>query len=366
MKIQNVVKKGVWETERRQLREKLAQRVNYIRLDLNENLLDLDEKYFKDFISGLKPELLSAYPDLSAIYQEMADFVGVDENEIILTNGSDLAVKCLYDACISKGDHILIHDPCYLMYERYAQFFEAELEKIPMNMAWKPDLPLMKAQLRDNTRMVILETPSGYLGTQADLQSITELAAELDKRDILLVIDEAYLYVANNKSEHLSLLKQFNNVVLLRTLSKAFGLAGARVGMVLAAPELIQQLYKVRPLYEISALAGEAAQWRLRNTDLLQEYQDNTRSNKNWLINQLNLLDIQCRDAAGNFIIVHFSDILGNNLFELLKSEGILIGKPYELSALKHWWRITVGNKQHCEILIGKLALLKFSQVNIS
>lgn len=116
-----------------------------------------------------------------------------------------------------------------------------------MNMAWKPDLPLMKAQLRDNTRMVILETPSGYLGTQADLQSITELAAELDKRDILLVIDEAYLYVANNKSEHLSLLKQFNNVVLLRTLSKAFGLAGARVGMVLAAPELIQQLYKVRP-----------------------------------------------------------------------------------------------------------------------
>lgn len=358
MKIKNLVKKGVWETERRQLREKLAQRINYIRLDLNENLLEKDNEYFNDFISNLRPETLSSYPDLSLVYQNMSAFSGVGEDGIILTNGSDLGIKCLYDACISKGDHILIHDPCYLMYERYAQFFEAEIEKIPVNSEWKPDLALMKNRLRDNTRMVVLETPSGYLGTKADVNSITQLAAELDKRDILLVIDEAYLYVDSGVSEHIILLQKFNNVVLLRTLSKAFGLAGARVGMVLAAPELIQQLYKVRPLYEISALAAEAALWRLRHENLLHKYQLSIRKNKNYLLESLRDINIPCRDTLGNFIIIEFKDIDGKTLFDLLKLEGILIGKPYELAALKDWWRITVGTQSHCEILIEKLVSL--------
>lgn len=357
--LDKVVRHGVLHTERKNIRGKLSERENYVRLDLNENVLDIDAQLFNEFISGLTPEMLSAYPDLSRVYTEMATFLGISEDELILSNGSDLAIKCLYDACIEKGDQIIVHDPYYLMYSFYARFSEAELVPVPVSGDWQPDLVAMYASVTEKTKMVVIEAPSGNIGTQPSHQELRQLASQLERRNVLLVIDEAYHHVINNESANLELMREFSNVVIIRTLSKVFGLAGARVGMIIGPRAIMHELYKVRPLYEISSLAAQAARWRLAHTSLLNAYQQEISISKAKLVERLNQLDIPSKTTYGNFIIIYFPDVDGVDLYTLLKSHHVLIGKKYELPILQGWWRITLGNDQHHENLLTALATLR-------
>ncbi|GGX38063.1 histidinol-phosphate aminotransferase [Tateyamaria omphalii] len=356
MKIEAVIRKGVVQTERRKFREKLAQRPSYLRLDLNENLIDIPSSAFDEFLQGLTPEMLSAYPELSRVYKAVSKFFDIGEDMIVLTNGSDLAVKTLFDSCIDAGDHILVHDPFYLMYARYSEFFEADLETVPVLDNWKPDLSEMSRRLRPNTKMVILETPSGNLGSSADFDDIAHLAQELELRNVLLVIDEAYLFVESGDSRFLDLQKRHKNIVILRTFSKVFGLAGARIGAVIASPELTQQFYKVRPLYEISALAAHAVEWRLGQPQLLSAYQKTMRESKEWLKARLEELRIPCRDGAGNFVVIYVPDGDRGPFFDLAKEKGVLIGKPFYQPQLRGWWRVTVGSLPQCKTFINALS----------
>ncbi|WP_429180746.1 pyridoxal phosphate-dependent aminotransferase [Aeromonas salmonicida] len=357
--LNKIIRHGVFHTERKNIRQKLSERENYIRLDLNENVLDLDASLFNEFVSGLTPEMLSAYPDLSKVYTEMATFLSVSEDELILTNGSDLAIKCLYDACIEKGDQIIVHDPYYLMYAFYASFSEAELVPIPVGADWQPDLAAMYASVTEKTKIVVIEAPSGNIGTKPSHQELRQLAAKLEQRNVLLVIDEAYHHVINNESENLDLIREFSNVVIIRTLSKVFGLAGARVGMLIGNEAIVHELYKVRPLYEISSLAAQAAKWRLAHTSLLDAYQQEISAAKVKLIEGLNRLDIPSKTTEGNFIIIYFPDTDGVDLYTLLRSHHVLIGKKYELPALQGWWRITLGNDLHHEKLLSALSTIR-------
>lgn len=364
--LNKIIRRGVLHTERQNIREKLSERENHVRLDLNENILDIDAHLFDEFLSGLTPETLSAYPDLSRIYTEMAAFLGVSENELIITNGSDLAIKCLYDACIEKDDQIIVHDPYYLMYSFYACFSEAELVTVPVNGDWKPDLAAMSACVNDKTKMVIIEAPSGNIGTQPSHHDLRQLASLLEKRNVLMVIDEAYHHVINNDSFNLGLIREFSNVIIIRTLSKVFGLAGARVGMLIGNHAIIHELYKVRPLYEISSLAAQAALWRLSHTSLLNDYQQKISASKAKLIERLDKLDIPSKTTFGNFIIIYFPDVDGVDLYTLLKSHHVLIGKKYKLPILRGWWRITLGNDLHHEKLLTALSALRHKTSHVA
>ncbi len=364
--LNKIIRRSVLHTERKHIRLKLSERENYVRLDLNENVLDLDTDLFNEFVSDLTPEMLSAYPDLSNVYTEMAAFLGVSEDELILTNGSDLAIKCLYDACIEKGDQIIVHDPYYLMYDFYARFSEAELISVPVGADWQPDLTAMYANVTEKTKMVVIEAPNGNIGTQPLHKELRQLAAQLEQRNVLLVIDEAYHHVISNESVNIDLIWEFSNVIIIRTLSKVFGLAGARVGMLIGNKTIVHELYKVRPLYEISMLSAQAARWRLAHTPLLNTYQQEISTAKVKLIEGLNRIDIPSKTTYGNFIIIYFPDVDGVDLYTLLKSHNVLIGKKYDLPTLQGWWRITLGNEQHHEKLLAALSAVRQQSISLS
>lgn len=359
-----VFKDGVLKTKRRYLRDKFSQRYNFIRLDLNENLKELTQDHYASFIQYLTPEKLSTYPDLSTVYTSMANFMQVDEDNITLTNGSDMAIRCIFDACIQKGDHLIIHNPCYLMYERYAQFFEAEIDLVSIKEDWSLDIPLMLSKIKPNTKLFVLESPSGNLGAKINTCELEVIAAYLEQRNIMLVVDEAYLYVNNISNENNYLIRKFSNVILIRSMSKAFGLAGARIGILVSNSQIMQELYKIRPLFEISELSALAAQWRLANLELLIEYQEMIKKSKEFIFREFDELGLEYKDTDGNFIMVKFSPINGYDFFTLLKEEGILIGKKFELPLLKDWWRITLGDIHHLQILLQKIKKLIAHQTN--
>ncbi len=354
--LDKVLKNGVYGTERRHARDKLAQRKRYLRLDLNENLSTLSDAQFADMMATIKPETATAYPDLAAIYARMARHVGVSEDKIVLTNGSDMGIKSIFDVCIAKGDHIVLHDPYFLMYERYAQFFEADTSAVPVTESWAPDADAMLAQVNDRTKMVVVEDPSGNIGTGLDAHELARMAAELERKNVLLVIDEAYMYCERNQSANLALVDRYSNVILLRTMSKAYGLAGARLGVLISNAALATQLYKVRSLYELSGLSANITEWHLDHPEVLATYQQKVRDGKAFLSEHLGRLGLPFRDTPANFIIIELDR--GHDTTEVaarLKAKGILIGKAYTLPRLKGWARITVGEVEHCRQFIQAL-----------
>jgi histidinol-phosphate aminotransferase len=357
--LDKVVKKGVYETARRHFREKLAQRKNFLRLDLNENLTELSAAQFADMIASIKPDTVTAYPDLAPIDCKMARHVGVSEDRLVITNGSDMGIKSIFDVCIEKGDHIVLHDPYFLMYERYAQFFEADIDAVPVNDSWAPEADAMLRRVNARTKMVVVEDPSGNLGTGLGFQDLERMASELERKNVLLVIDEAYLYVEKNKSDNLALVDKYSNVILIRTMSKAYGLAGARLGILISNASLAKELYKVRSLYEISGLSANITEWHLDHPEVLAAYQYTVRKSKAFLFDQFKRLGLAFKDTPANFVTVELDR--GNHttyVAEQLKAKGILIGKAYTLPKLKGWARITVGEIKHCEQFIQALGAL--------
>lgn len=351
--LEKVLKRGVYETARRHRREHLAQRKNYLRLDLNENLTELSPAQFADMMARIKQRTATAYPDLAAIYIKMARHVGVSEDRVVITNGSDMGIKSIFDVCIEKGDHIVLHDPYFLMYERYAQFFEADIDAVPVNDNWAPDADEMLRRVNARTKMVVVEDPSGNLGTGLSFQELERMASELERKNVLLIIDEAYLYVEKNESDNLALIDKYSNVILVRTMSKAYGLAGARLGILISNPALAKELYKVRSLYEISGLSANITEWHLDHPEVLAAYQDTVRKGKAFLFDHFKRLGLAYKDTPANFVIVELDR--GNHITfvaEQLKAKGILIGKACTLPKLKGWARITVGEIKHCDQFI--------------
>lgn len=351
--LEKVLKKGVLETARRHRREHLAQRKNYLRLDLNENLTELSPEQFADMVARIKPRTATAYPDLAAIYAKMARHAGVSEDKIVLSNGSDMGIKSIFDVCIEKGDHIVLHDPYFLMYERYAQFFEADIDAVPVNDDWAPDADEMLRRVNDRTKMVVVEDPSGNVGTGLSARELERMASELERKNVLLIIDEAYLYVEKNESDNLALIDKYSNVILIRTMSKSYGLAGARLGVLISNPALAKELYKVRSLYEISGLSANITEWHLDHPEVLAAYQDTVRKGKAFLFDHFKRLGLACKDTPANFVVVELDR--GNHttfVAEQLKAKGILIGKAYTLPKLKGWARVTVGDIKHCDQFI--------------
>lgn len=356
IKLDKVLKKGVRESERRHVRAKLAQRKDFLRLDLNENLVELSPTDFSAMMARILPQTASAYPDLAAIYAKLALHIGVAEDQLVITNGSDMGIKTLFDVCIEKGDHIVLHDPYFLMYERYAEFFEASVDAVPVGPAWAPDADAMLARVNERTKMVVVEDPSGNVGTCMTSADLERMAAELEKKNVLLVIDEAYMYVSRNDSANLPLVERYSNVILVRTVSKAYGLAGARLGMLITNAELARHLYKVRSLYEISGLSANVTEWHLDNPQVLASYQQTVRDSKAFLFEQLQRLGLRYKDTPANFVIVELDP--GQDtaaMFEQLKERKILIGKAYTLPHLRGWARITVGTRAHCQQLVDAL-----------
>lgn len=351
--LEKVLKAGVIETARRHRREHLATRKNFLRLDLNENLTELSPTQFDDMLARIKPGTATAYPDLAAIYSKMARHAGVSEDKIVLSNGSDMGIKSIFDICVKKGDHIVLHDPYFLMYERYAQFFEADVSAVPVTDSWAPDADEMLRQVNDRTKMVVVEDPSGNLGTGLGFHDLERMAAELERKNVLLIIDEAYLYVEKNESENLALVDKYSNVILVRTMSKSYGLAGARLGILISNPALARELYKVRSLYEISGLSANIAEWHLDHPEVLAAYQDTVRKGKAFLFDHFKRLGLAYKNTPANFVVVELDK--GNStlhIFEQLKARGILIGKAYTLPKLLGWARVTVGEVRHCDQFI--------------
>jgi histidinol-phosphate aminotransferase len=329
------------------------ERFEYLRLEKNERLYPFNKNLLELFRKSIQSEHLSGYPELGRTYQKLARHVGVNPEQLLLAAGSDLAIKSIYEACIERDDSIVLPSPCYAMYEVYANMFGAKIKSVAINREWSFNVDEMLSQVDDRTKMLVLENPNASVGKSPKEGEIEKCAGFLLKRNVILLIDEAYFFVESQHSHACEIIERYPNVIISQSFSKAPGLAGLRVGYLIGEAELIKYISRVRPMHEITSLSALAVEWVLEHPQLVKEYREGLQKSKAYLKSKFAELGIEYRDTHANFVLGYLPDKgRCRNIAGRLKKYGILAKRPFEENSLKGWIRFTVGTQSDSKRLI--------------
>ncbi|MGM0525830.1 MAG: histidinol-phosphate transaminase [Pseudomonadota bacterium] len=313
-----------------------------------------ESPYSNDY--QLNSDNLNRYPAFQSaeLNQSYADYAGVDEQQVMSCRGSDEAIELLIRAfCEPGSDQIIICPPTYGMYAISAQTHGAKVQQIPLKTAdWQLDLDTLLPALQQ-TKLVFLCSPSNPLGNtlnQADITQVLEAA-----KDTLVVVDEAYIEFCP-AATLATWLERYPNLVILRTLSKAFALAGARCGFALANSDIIEVLKKVLAPYPLPDLTVQVAVQALSKSGLrrLQQQVSSILEQREQLFQQLAALPMQVvADSDTNFILLQVES--ASALIDYVKQQGVLIRNQSAQLGLNECVRISVGNDTENRQLIAAL-----------
>ena len=312
-------------------------------LDANENAFGspLDEGY-------------NRYPDplQHNVKKRLSEIKGVPIRNIFLGNGSDEAIDILFRSFCNPGvDNVIIVPPTYGMYQVSANINDVALKRVPLTVEYQLDLEGIAEAIDDNTKLIFICSPNNPTGNSINREDVETLLANFNG---LVVVDEAYINFSRQKS-FIQELTEYANLVVLQTLSKAWGLAGLRVGMAFASEEIIEVMNKVKPPYNINEASQQLALKALENVDQVNEWIKETLKERDNLVLQLKnfdfVLDIYPSDA--NFILIKTTD--PKAIYNFLVKRGIIVRDRSKVELCEGSLRITVGTPEENNILIKSL-----------
>ncbi len=306
-------------------------------LDANENPFDTH---------------LNRYPDPYQVElkQAISARKGLEVNQVFVGNGSDEAIDLLFRAfCEPREDKAFIFSPTYGMYEVVAKINNVALVKLDLDEYF--DLPKL-ADIKphfDSKGLLFICSPNNPTGNVYSLESIRELAHNFTG---LVVVDEAYIDFSNTKSA-ISLLKSTPNLVVLQTMSKAYGLAGLRLGFAYASEEIITVLNKIKAPYNVNTLSQIKGLEILKNATIVNDQIEQIKSQREMLIAELEEMPFvkKVYPTEANFILAEFEN--AEMVFSTLQNKGIIIRN--RTSQVKDGLRITVGTPAQNKVLLNRL-----------
>lgn len=293
-----------WVDSVYRIRGTASSRFDFLRLDKNERTTKFSESFFDRVVSKIRHEHLTAYPEVEPLYDKLANSLNLSRDQIVITAGSDAGIKNCFDLAVERGSEVITISPTFAMVDIYAQLFGAKQIKIGYNtdLTFQND-EMLKAITQD-TSLVIIANPNSPTGTLISNDDIESIVKKAFLYGAIVLIDEAYYGFC--KQTAFPLISKYNNLVIARTFSKASGLAGCRIGFLIAQPELAQRLYKFRPMYEVNAFGLLAAMEVLDNEELIEAYLDETQQGREYLKRSLDKLGYKYIDTKTNFIHIDF------------------------------------------------------------
>lgn len=307
---------------------------------LNANESPFDNEYKTNFTrlnrySECQPkDLIEAY----------ASYAGVKAEQVLTSRGADEGIELLIRAfCEPNQDAILYCPPTYGMYAISAETIGVERKVVPLTQEWQLDLEGIQAQL-DNVKLIFVCSPNNPTGNLIKREDIVALL-EMTQDKAIVVMDEAYIDFCPEAST-VDLLAQYPNLAILRTMSKAFALAGLRCGFTLANEELINVLLKVIAPYPVPIPVAEIACQALSEAGLARmKYQVlDLAANRAYLQAGLSMLQgVTVYDGWGNYLLIQFPE--GDAIFKAAWDNGIILRN----SPIKDCVRISIGNRDECE-----------------
>jgi histidinol-phosphate aminotransferase len=319
-----------------------------VKLNTNENPYPPSPKAI-EALQNIDPDALRRYPDPFAIEfcQAVSDVLAVPADWVIVGNGSDDVLNILVRACAEGHDRRVVYPmPTYVLYPTLSAMQPAEVMEIPYPENFQlPIADLVKA----NGAITFIASPNAPSGHTVPLDDLRELARQVSG---IVAIDEAYVDFA--ESSALPLVKEFENVIVLRTLSKGYSLAGLRLGFGVANPNLLAGLFKVKDSYNIDAIAIAVGAAAMRDQDHMKACAERVKISRAKLTADLRNLGFKIIDSHGNFVLA--TPPLGNAefIYLALKERGILV-RYFKQARLDDKLRITVGTDEQNQELIEAL-----------
>lgn len=316
---------------------------------MNENPEGLPKEFVKQVLSEITPEFLAIYPEPDRFARKYAAFIGVDAENILTANGSDMAIRYILETFGEKGRSVVTVSPSFEMYRVNCSILG--LTHVPVE--YEPDLSIdvrkILSAIDDSTRIVVLLNPNNPVGNVYTEEEAGQVIRRARDVGAAVIIDEAY-YLFHPVS-FLQLALKYGNVLLIRTFSKLFSLAACRLGVVIGSRQIIDYLRKIRLSFDVNAIALLFGERILERPDIIQDLIDSAEEGKQFTLEQLSAGGYTCKKCAGNYILVkpkHDAHAIAKRLEDESKVLVHTFGNPLMSDLL----RISTGSKDAMRIFL--------------
>ena len=329
----------------------------YLKLNANENPFPPSPEVVKT-ISQAEAVKLNLYPAAACnlLHQAIADYYGLQKENVIAGNGSDEILSFALRAFCGEGRGVAYADITYSFYQVWVKLYGLEATIIPL----REDLTLCVDDYMDFPGTVIIANPNAPTGLALPRSEIRRLLEA--NRERLVIVDEAYVDFGGESCA--SLVEEFDNLLVVQTMSKSRSLAGARVGFALGCPELIADLNRIKysnnpyNINHLSMLAGAAA---MRDTEYFDNCCRAVCEARDWTKAELETLGFTVLPSCTNFLFVRPEGIAAEELYRRLKENGVLI-RWFDADRIRDHVRITVGTMGQMKLLMEKIRQLLADQ----
>jgi len=326
-----------------------ASRLGKMRLDFNENTLGPSPRVLAA-IKSVSAERLSAYPEYSELTKAIADYNNVAPENAVPFNGSDEAIRGCIE-CFAGNGKIVIPTPSFAMFYFYAELQGAKIVKPLYNEDLSFPTKKVLSEIR-GSKAVILCNPNNPTATGIPEKDLIEIIKACQKENCIAIVDEAYSEFT--KETIAGRIGEFDNLVVLKTFSKAMGLGGMRIGYALGNETLIATLKKAKSPYSITALSALAATEALKDTAYMRDYVKKVEKGRSILEKFLDEKGVKRFPSKSNFLVARF----GRNakaIAENLKEKGFLVRDRSDYERLEGCVRISIGTQEQMEKFCGAL-----------
>lgn len=330
-----------------------AGRAGKLRLDFNENTEGCSPRVAEVLRARIGAEQLAIYPEYVETRARLARHFCVREEEMLLSNGTDEAIQVLINTFVEAGSEVLIPHPSYAMYRFYAELGGARVRTIDY-LAETLSFPLeeLLGAITAETRAILISNPNNPTGTAVSLADIERILQSAPQAAVL--IDEAYFEFCEIAA--LGLLGSYENLFVSRTFSKAFGMAGMRLGCLFSDRRNIAFARKAQSPYSVNTLAAIAATAAVEDEEYVHAYVAEVLAAREFLYAQLARLRVPFFRSAGNFVLMR----LGEGVTEIcaqLRAAGVLIrDRSHEIAGCA---RVTVGTRAQVRQFVEELERLR-------
>ena len=279
-------------------------------LDKNENLDPILMEVTRDVLSRISPSVIATYPEAGELYRKLARWIGVAPDQLLLTPGSDGAIRLAFEGFVEHGEGVIHTAPTFAMYPVYSQMFGADVCEIEYQAtAAGPRLDpaaITSALRQHRPKLFCLPNPDSPTGTILPPGALREILAECEAFGTVMLLDEAYHPF--HEWSAVSWTATSRNLIVARTFAKAWGCAGLRIGYAVAHPETVGLLHKMRPMYEVSTLAVEFMSAMLDRAADMAQAVARIGEGKSLFVREMRALGFKVLPTAGNFTHVAFGE----------------------------------------------------------
>ncbi len=316
-----------------------------IKLASNENCLGASPKALAAIRGALKE--INRYPDSLSFYlrKKISKSLGIGEPNIIFGNGSDEVIGIAIRTFVGRGDEVIIAQPTFLMYEIFCKLADATIVSVPLDKDLRYDLRAMKEAITDKTKMVFIANPDNPTGTYVSKREL-DLFFEGLPKNVIVFIDEAYFEFAD------SAYRDYPNgidylgrpgVIVGRSFSKAYGLAGVRIGYGLSGVETIGYMERSREPFNVNLLAQAGAAAAIDDKAFLRKTLAHVKREKEFLYSGFRRIGLKFVRSATNFVMVDVERD-GKRVFEALLKKGVIV-RDMKAWGLDRYIRVTIGTR---------------------